>query len=206
MICYEARWVTVSYLLLMGILLIGLPQKAEGFFLSNGDFETECLAGWSTYETPNGTLGGKDFPDCVDFDIRDDGNVTKSAVFKVGQLHYESKGMVLAGGGIYKNVQLNAGQFVVRADVATVYSSPKDRRNLAGGLFELLIDGEVIARHDFGPVQNNMTRRQTLEGMAQVSSGRHEVRVRIRRPFKSVPHDHAPRQYLDNVQFSLDAR
>ena len=88
-------------------------------------------------------------------------------------------------------------------DIASSYSSPNDRRNLAAGVFELLLDGEVLARHDFGPIDNGVTQRFTLKGMSRVAEGVHEVRVKITRTFRSLPQDDAPRQYLDNIQFML---
>ena len=189
----------------LGMVLLFFPEEAGAFFLKNGDFELGNLSGWKAYETPNGSLGGQGFPDCVDFDIRGDGHVTKSAEFKVGQQHYQAKGQSLAGGGIFTNLELKKGTIIVTLDMASSYSSPspKDRRNLAGGLFELLVDGEVIASHDVGPIPNNTTQRSTMEGLAHISAGVHEVRIRIRRPFRSLPHDHAPRQYLDNIQLTF---
>ena len=155
------------------------------------------------FETPNGTLGGKGFPGCVDFDVTGDGQKTKSAEFKVGQQEYQAKGSRLAGGGVFTNLQLKAGTIAITADIASSYSSPKDRRNLAGGLFELLVDGEIIASHDFGPIPNKTTQRFHLEGRVPVLEGMHEVRIRIRRPFRSLPHDHAPRQYIDNIHLTF---
>jgi len=174
--------------------------------MTNGDFELGDLSGWTVFETPNGSLGGEGFPRCVDFDIAGDGHVSKSAVFKVGQQQYQSDGPSLAGGGIYATLQLDGGRLVVAADIASSYSSPKDRRNLAGGVFELLIDGEVIASHDFGPIPTARTQRKRLEGTAHISAGRHEVRLRIQRPFRSLAHDQAPQQYLDNIQLNLFPR
>ncbi len=168
--------------------------------IKNGNFESGDFSEWTNFTTPNGTVGGDGFPLHVDFDIKADGQVSKSASFKVGQLSYQSKGASLAGGGIFTNLYLNEGTVVITLDVASAYSSPKDRRNLAGGLFEVLLDGEVIASHDIGPIPNNTTQRSTIEGVTNIESGMHELRIRILRPFKSLPHDHAPRQYLDNIR------
>ncbi len=194
--------VVFGYLMFGVIVLIGFPSDVWSGVLSNCDFESGDLSGWTIFETTNGTLGGEGFPGCVDFDINDDGQVTKSVEFKVGQYDYKGEGVRLAGGGIVTNQQLVAGTIIFSVDIATAYSSPKDRRNLSGGVFDLLVDGEVVASHDFGPIPNNTIQRFMLEGLASVTPGIHEFRIRIRRPFKSHPHDQAPRQYLDNIRLT----
>jgi len=193
----------MRYLGALCCLLICIPLEAEAFLITNGDFELGDLSGWTVFETPNGSLGGEGFPRCVDFDITGHGLVSKSAVFKVGQQQYQAEGPSLAGGGIYATLQLDGGRIVLAADIASSYFSPNDRRNLAGGLFELLVDGEVIASHDFGPIPTATTQHERLEGTAHISAGMHEVRIRILRPFRSLSPDQAPQQYLDNIQLNL---
>ncbi|GJL53533.1 MAG: hypothetical protein NPIRA02_06650 [Nitrospirales bacterium] len=181
-------------------LFLVLPLEAQAFEIANGDFESGDLSGWTVFETPNGSLGGESFPRCVDFDMKGDGRVSKSVMFKVGQRQYQAGGPSLAGGGMYTHVQLPGGRLEVTADIASSYSSPKDRRNLSGGMIELLIDGDVIASHDFGPIPTATTQREQLRGLVHLAAGMHEVRIRIQRPFRSLAYDQAPHQYLDNVQ------
>ncbi|WP_447970704.1 hypothetical protein [Nitrospira sp. M1] len=184
-------------------LLLVIPLEAQAFLIANGDFELGDLSGWTVFETPNGSLGGEAFPRCVDFDIKGDGHVSKSIVFKVGQQQYQAGGPSLAGGGIYTNFHVAGGRMVFTADIASSYSSPKDRRNLAGGVVDLLVDGEVIASHDFGPIPTATTQRERLQGMVHLDAGMHEVRIRIQRPYRSLSQDQAPQQYLDNIQFNM---
>ncbi|GJL66265.1 MAG: hypothetical protein NPIRA05_12360 [Nitrospirales bacterium] len=194
---------SIRCLLALCCLLIFIPLEAKAFLITNGDFELGSLAGWRVFETPNGSLGGEGFPRCVDVDVTGDGRMSKSAVFKVGQHEYQAGRPSLAGGGIYTTVQLDKGRLVLTADIASSYFSPSDRRNLAGGLFELLVDGEVVASHDFGPIPTATTQYERLEGTVDISAGMHEVRIRIQRPFRSLSHDQAPQQYLDNIQINL---
>ena len=182
------------------IIYSAFPLGATTPIIENGDFEKGDLSGWTVFTTMNGTLGGPGFPDCVDFDTTGDGVATKSLVVKVGQREFKHDGTPLAGGGIWTTVWLEEGQAILTADIASAYSSPTDRRNLAGGMFEILLDGNIIAHYDMGPIENGSITRFTLNGQSFVSHGKHEVRIRIRRPFRSAPHDQAPRQYIDNVQ------
>lgn len=188
------------------VLVVGLLQEVAAGTLQNGDFESGTLSDWTVFETLNGTLGGESFPRLVEFDVTGNGQMSKSAEFKVGQQQYQENGLSLAGGGILTNLHLDAGTIAVTADIASSYSSPKpkDRRNLAGGLFELLMDGNVIASHNFGPIANKTIQRFHLEGRVAILEGMHEVRIRIQRPFRSFPHDHAPRQYIDNIHLTFD--
>ena len=188
------------------ILCFPFPLRATQPIIKNGDFENGDLSGWTVFTTPNGTLGGVGFPDCVEFDVTGDGVPTKSLTVKVGQQDYQADGAPLAGGGVETTVGLTQGRAIVTADIASSYSSPTDRRNLAGGLFEILLDGNVIAHHDFGPIENGVIQRFTLKGATRVSAGRHEVRVRVRRPFRSMAHDQAPRQFIDNIHLHLSAQ
>ncbi len=194
----SSRRLILKYLILSFFVFSSL--QAGACALKNGKVESDDFSGWISFSTTNGTSGGDGLPRLVDFDIRDDGHVSKSMEFKVGQLKYQAAGPSLAGGGLYTNLQLDQGKIMISVDIASSYSSPNDRRNLAGGLFELFVDGEMIATHDFGPIPNNSTLRSTLRGVIQVETGSHELRIRILRPFKSRPHDHAPRQYLDNFR------
>lgn len=176
---------------------------ATDSIIKNGDFEKGDLSGWTVFTTDNGTLGGPGFPDCVEFDTTGDGVATKSLSVKVGQREFQREGTPLAGGGIWTTVWLEEGQAILTADVASTYSSPTDRRNLAGGLFEILFDGKVLAHYDVGPIENGATKRSTLKGASPVSAGKHEIRIRVRRPFRSHPRDHAPRQFIDNIHLQL---
>ena len=187
-------------------LCFPLHLRATQPIVENGDFEKGDLSGWTVFTTPNGTLGGDGFPGCVEFDVTGDGVPTKSLSVKVGQQAYQADGTPLAGGGVATTVWLEKGRAIMTADIAASYSSPTDRRNLAGGLFEIVLDDTVIAHHDFGPIENGMTQRFTLRGATPVSAGRHEVRVQVQRPFRSIAHDHAPRQFIDNIHLHMAAQ
>jgi hypothetical protein len=154
--------------------------------LVNGTFETGDWGGWTTFATPGGTLGGPGFPDVVTFDANGDGRETESLQLLVGD----------GGGGIYQNVELASGEVTITAEIASKSVLADD----AGGLFELLLDGDVVASHDFGPIGQEEVQRALLSGTAaDVTAGEHEVRIRITRAGPSV-YGSTPFSFIDNVQ------
>ena len=180
----------------LGGYLVGGVVRAEDKTLSNGDFETRNLMGWTTFTTANGTLGGG-FPKVVLFDINGDGVATYSAQFRVGQKFNSDTSY--EGGGIYQEVHLAAGDYVISADIAadddgTYYG------NAEAGLFGLLVDGVVVASHNFGAIAGGATEYSLPASLPINSAGIHEIRLRITRPASEPPYDLT--QFIDNVVVS----
>jgi len=76
-----------------GILVAALIQSS--YFVSgapillNGDFETGDLTGWTTFLTPNGSIGSTNgVPDVVPFDVTGGGTPSDAAQFEVGELAF----------------------------------------------------------------------------------------------------------------------
>ena len=68
-------------------------------------------------------------------------------------------------------------------------------------MFELLVDGGVVASHDFGACDGGATVRSTLTAAGlSLSAGQHEIRVRITRPYGAS--GGAPVEYVDNVSLT----
>ncbi len=174
----------------LGLLLIAVARLANATLIINGDFETGTLAGWTTFTTANGTLGGTGFPNVVPFDTNNDGTATNSAQFRVGQV---SLG-VPAGGGIFQNITTVAAPLTLSLDIAALGGV---FINASGGLFELLLDGSVIDSQDFGDISAGATEFSMLAALPMVSAGTHEVRIRMTRPFAQGVG--TPEQYLDNI-------
>ncbi len=152
--------------------------------LINGNFELGDLTAWTVYTTPGGTLGGAGFPDVISYDTNNDRVATESFQAMVGN----------GGGGIYQNVYLNAGNVRVSAEVAV--DSQVDHAE--AGLFELLVDGTVVASYDFGDITADEPEHITLAGQTTVAPGEHEVRVRITRSSGSA-FGSTPFGFVDNV-------
>ncbi|NQT38245.1 MAG: tandem-95 repeat protein, partial [Planctomycetes bacterium] len=152
--------------------------------LINGNFELGDLTGWTIYTTAGGTLGGAGFPDIVGYDTNNDRVATESFQTMVGN----------GGGGIYQNIYLNAGEVMVTANVAV--DSQVDHPE--AGLFELLVDGTVVASYNFGSITADEPEHVSLGGRTTVAPGEHDIRVRITRSGASA-FGSTPFGFVDNV-------
>jgi hypothetical protein len=128
------------------------------------------------------------------FDTNNDGTATYSAQFSVGQASNEN--LTASGGGIVQNVHLAEGEYQLAADIAVAFGVPEVGIATQGGLFELLVDGNVVASHNFGYVYVDTTEHSLLANVSIFTTGYHEIRIRITRPGMSVPELN---QYIDNV-------
>ncbi len=163
-----------------------LPDTTLHGGLVNGTFEAGGMTGWAPYTTPGGTLGGAGFPDIVSFDTNGDGVKTNSLQLMVGD----------GGGGAYQDVALAAGEVTITVDVATTCPVA----NPEGGLFELLLDGEVVASHDFKAITANNAQRTTLSAtLTDVTAGDHEIRIKVTRGDPSQ-YGGSPLAHIDNVR------
>ena len=179
------------------LLLAGIPVEAS--VLAKADFESGRLSGWTIFTTPNGTLGGEGFPLVVDDDVAGAGQISRCWQVKVGQIQYSPDQDPQQGGGLEIRQDLSQGRLRLSALVMATYYSPKDKRNLAGGQFEWVVDGQVVAMKDMGPIENGATLRHHLLADLSVETGPHVMQLRISRPFKSGTGQQAPLQLVDDL-------
>jgi hypothetical protein len=173
-------------------VLVGQAQA----FVTNGDFETGDLTGWTVFATAGGTTGAG-LPDVVLFDTDNDSVATNSARFNVGRLAGIG---AREGGGIYQNVSILAsGNYLLTADVASL--DVGGGSNADGGLFELLFDGVLVDSVDFGSITLNVPEYASLSGTVGAAVGSYEVRIRITREYASDLAS-TPWEYIDNVSLS----
>ena len=191
----RVRWI-LAVTIIGGILVPGLAWPN---LLENGSFESGEFSGWKVFTTENGTVGQGGFPDVVVFDTNGDGEATKSVRFQVGQDQIKTAGDTRQGGGLYTQFVGKAGTLEISLDVACTFLSNNKRRNLDGGLFELLLDGKTLSRYAVGPIHKGATKRGTLRASSPITAGVHQIRIQITRPFASPA---APFQYIDNVVVS----
>jgi hypothetical protein len=171
----------------------------EASILHQSNFENDKRASWDTFVTPNGTLGEVGWPTVDSFETAKEGQESKALKFKVGQVRYASEIDPEQGGGLVFQIMTETGRIELSANIAVTYHSPKDKRNLAGGLFKWIVDEHVIASHDMGPIDNGGVLRHHLKGEHFVQAGLHTIRLGITRPFTSHPGQHAPFQYVDDL-------
>ena len=175
----------------------------EAGILNQTNFENGKIVPWEIFVTPNGTLGGTGLPTVVPFETVKDGQESKSLKFKVGQARYDPDNEPEQGGGLVIQIATELGTLNLSVDVAVTYHSPKDKRNLAGGLFQWTVDEQVIASHDIGPIEKDGILRHHLNAQHTVKAGVHTIRLRITRPFTSHQGQDAPFQYVDDLLIRL---
>jgi len=184
-------------LVLVLSLTSGVFAVSEGSqnLVSNGDFETGDLTGWTVFQTSSNGVTNEGV---AMFDTTGSG-ASNAAEFNVGQV--TNVPAVYEGGGIYQTFNAPAGPW----EVSTVAIAAWDQgtiANLDGGLFELLVDGAVVDSYDFGYINAGAVLRETLSATGSfASSGSHEVRIRITRPWTTS--DETPNQYVDNVNLRM---
>jgi hypothetical protein len=193
------RW---GFSFLIGIVSAGVcPVSAE--VLMTTDFESGDLSGWTAFPTSNGTLGGEGFPSVA---VCDHGGMVSSSrclQVQVGQLHYAPAHHVQQGGWIERTTMTAAGILQLSARVGATYHSPKNKRNLNGGLFEWVVDEQVVADLDVGPIEDGATVQHQFTGNVLVTAGRHTIQLRVTRPFQSGTGQAAPVQFVDDVMVEL---
>ncbi len=191
---------------LCSVLVLSSFGLCQAEILNQMNVENDEMAPWELFVTPNGTVGETGWPLVTLFETTDEGQASKALKFKVGQRRHEKDGHPEQGGGMVILVTTNAGTLNLSAHVAVTYHSPKDRRNLAGGLFQWIVDDQAIASYDIGPIEKNSLLRHHFNAHHPVQAGEHSIRLRITRPFTSLPGKHAPFQYVDDVILRLSPR
>jgi len=185
------------------VVVIGLVLHWEGLaqarVLATADFESGPGLGWTVFTTANGTLGGEGFPAFADCDAAVAGQSSRCWQVKVGQVQYSPDQNPQQGGGLETRQEMALGRLHLSASVMVIYRSPKDKRNLAGGLFEWIVDDQVVGLLDIGPIEHGVTVRHQLTAAVSVEAGSHRIQLRISRPFKSGTGQQAPVQLVDNL-------
>ena len=195
---------SLKYLLSLFLFAVAGTTQAQ---LVNGNFETGDLTGWTLFNTVGLNTshgverGGTALAQAVPFDTAGTGVPSYGAEFEVG----ETAGIVGGGGlgqgaGIYQYVPLDAGQLNISVNIAA--TSPGN--NADAGTFELLLDGNLVARDAFGSLDVWQILRSTLSYSGTVAAGTHHIAIDMRRGY-GLGYGNTPDQFLDNVVLSGSA-
>lgn len=181
----------------VAIVLTALLSTAHAAtpIITNGDFETGTLTGWTSFGTLNGYLTSTyGSGDVVSFDTDGDGIASQAARFQVGQAFFDST-HTPRGGGISQSFSSLGGLFSISVAIASVNTAAD--LNSAGGLFDLLLDGNVVTSYDFDEIESGGIERSTLQYSGTIAAGTHELAIRMLRGFTTTAT--TPFQYVDNV-------
>jgi hypothetical protein len=178
-----------------GVLLCtASPATADSIVLSNGDFQTGTLAGWTVFTTSAGT-NGSGLPDVSLFDTTGTG-ASLAAHFDVGGAAFPAGPQ---GGGLRQSVVVPAtGLYSIAADIAS-RDDASGQINGDAGTFMLLVDGGAVSSRALGGFTSPFeVLRGSLIGSTLLSSGVHTLTIEITRAFLSSG-VHTPDEFVDNV-------
>lgn len=179
--------------LLAVVGLIVRPAAAD--VITNGNFQTGTLAGWTVFTTSSNGTNGAGLPDVVSFNTTGSGS-SDAAHFDVGEVIYD---LTPQGGGLTQTISISAaGLYMLTEDFASQNSTGET--NGDGGTFSILIDGTTVATDAFGDIGAHTTLMGSFDELVSLSAGTHTIETEITRVFQSAAvGDNTPDQYIDNI-------
>ena len=169
-------------------------SSAFGAMITNGDFQTGDLSGWSTFTTANGTVG-TGLPSVVSYDTTGAG-ASLAAKFDVGDI---SGCCTQDGGGIRQTIIApDAAFYTFFADIAAE-NDLNGQVNGDPGQFRILLDNIGIGTTTlFGFATAHEVVRGSVSGTVALTAGSHVLSIELTRCCGGGGNN-APTQYVDNV-------
>jgi hypothetical protein len=186
----------VVVLFVVGCLLCR-PALADT--ITNGNFETGTLAGWTVFTTSNGS-DGAGLPNVMSFATAP-GGTSDAAHFNVGEVNFD---FTQQGGGLSQTIIAPvSGSYTLTEDFA---SQDNVGKNVDAGMFSILIDGVTVASDDLGSfaMAGQLLRGSFNETLA-LTAGSHVFETEISRHFLSTGAN-TPDEYIDNISLTPNAR
>jgi hypothetical protein len=181
--------------LFAGVCLLGRPVLAQT--ITNGDFETGTLSGWTVFTTSNGTTG-IGLPDVVSFNTTGSG-ASDAAQFNVGEVIFDS---TQQGGGLSQTITApGSGLYTLTEDFAS-QDDAAGGVNGSAGTFSIIIDGITVATDNLGAfATSNQVLRGSFDESVALTAGPHTFETEITRPFLSGGTS-TPTEYIDNISLT----
>lgn len=172
----------------LAVILALVASSASANLVTNGDFETGNLAGWTTFTTGNGTIGS---PIVTLANVTGSG-ASNAAQLDVGQVNFTYG--VQQGGGMWQSIATGTGMLHLSAAIAAL--STGIWTNVEAGVFSLILDGIAVDTHAFGQIGPGSNLRSSLAADTVVTAGVHSLGIEVTRPFMPAGY---VLQYFDNI-------
>jgi hypothetical protein len=175
-------------LVLVALLAVFAAQASATNLLVNGNFSSGDFTGWTIGNTSNGTWG-QGFPVVTGWPLGG-GNAAQG---EVGEVNFTGQ---YEGGILSQSFNSGAGAATLSFDWAAMGDGTN--QNADGGLFELILDGSILAQYDVGTIGPNDLFNGTLTANANLTAGNHTFEIDVLRPYISVAGG-TPYQYVTNA-------
>jgi len=188
------RLSVVAGLFVVGCLF-GRPARADT--ITNGNFETGTLVGWTVFTTSNGR-NGDGLPNVLPFNTAGDG-VSDAAHFNVGEASFD---FTQQGGGLSQTITAPVnGLYTLTEDFA---SQDNLGINVDAGTFSILIDGTTVAMDNLGRFSSDgQILMGSFDETVGLTAGSHVIDAEISRRFLTTGPD-TPDEYIDNISLTPD--
>jgi hypothetical protein len=182
----------VGVLFFVGCLLC---RSALADTITDGNFETGTLDGWTAFTTSNGSVGAG-LPNVTPFNTTGRG-VSDAAHFNVGEVNFD---FTQQGGGLFQIINVPvSGLYKLTEDFA---SQDNVGKNVDAGTFSILIDRNTVATDDLGSfLMAGQLLRGSFDETLDLTAGSHLFEVEVSRQFLSTG-PNTPDEYIDNISLA----